>query len=316
MRGSIVNPGVLMLLSALVLLAASFPAQVPSRPPDPPLTGRRIEAKDGDTIVVRANSRVKIQYRRDARIRTIYNVAQGWVVVLVDDVDPRTGTPDGVVDAQYSFYSVDGSWPLGERWEGSAVLDDYTAPDSPGGALGITTDAAFVQLLPPDSTLRSFKDARAAVITFRGNGRGGAGRVGFDQAEARAVVDTEASSRRRVTGLSRPAVSPPMPGVPPPGGPPPPEAPVRVGGNIRQPVKIADAKPVAPALAVQAGIHGVVILEIVVGPDGGVTDAKILRSIPLLDPAAVDAVRQWRYEPTLLNGRPVSVIMTVTVPFE
>ncbi len=93
-------------------------------------------------------------------------------------------------------------------------------------------------------------------------------------------------------------------------------APVRVGGNIAQPQKIVDAKPVTPADALQAGIRGVVILEIVVAADGSVTDAKVLRSaFPSLDRAALDTVRQWRYTPTLLNGQPVPVIMTVTVPF-
>jgi protein TonB len=54
---------------------------------------------------------------------------------------------------------------------------------------------------------------------------------------------------------------------------------------------------------------------ITVGADGSVTDAKILRSIPLLDQAALDCVRQWKYEPTSLSGMPVPVIMTVTVNF-
>jgi protein TonB len=72
---------------------------------------------------------------------------------------------------------------------------------------------------------------------------------------------------------------------------------------------------VTPDTARQAGITGVVVLEIVIAPDGSVRDAKILRSIPLLDQAALDTVRQWRYEPTLLNGAPVPVIMTATVNF-
>jgi TonB family protein len=58
-----------------------------------------------------------------------------------------------------------------------------------------------------------------------------------------------------------------------------------------------------------------VILEIRVGPDGSVEDAKVLRSIPVLDQAAVDAVMQWRFQPTLMNGQPTAVIMTVTVNF-
>ena len=57
------------------------------------------------------------------------------------------------------------------------------------------------------------------------------------------------------------------------------------------------------------------IVEITIAPDGSVSNAKILRSIPLLDAAALEAVRQWRYEPTFLNRAAVPVIMTVTVNF-
>jgi protein TonB len=73
--------------------------------------------------------------------------------------------------------------------------------------------------------------------------------------------------------------------------------------------------PWYPPEAQAARIQGVVILEAVIGVDGRVTDARILRSIPALDQAAVDAVRQWQYTPTLMNGVPVPVIMTVTVQF-
>ncbi|HEV3140539.1 MAG TPA: energy transducer TonB [Vicinamibacterales bacterium] len=97
--------------------------------------------------------------------------------------------------------------------------------------------------------------------------------------------------------------------------PPPPPAPVRVGGQIPQPTKIVDVKPVYPPIAQSARVQGVVILEATIAPDGTIQDARVLRSIPLLDAAAVDAVRQWRFTPTLLNGVPVPVIMTVTVNF-
>jgi protein TonB len=102
---------------------------------------------------------------------------------------------------------------------------------------------------------------------------------------------------------------------PPPPPPPPPPAPVRVGGNIKTPTKVKDQRPVYPAIAQSARVQGVVIIEAVIGPDGHVQDAKVLRSIPLLDAAALDAVKQWQYTPTLLNGVPVPVIMTVTVNF-
>jgi TonB family protein len=104
-----------------------------------------------------------------------------------------------------------------------------------------------------------------------------------------------------------------LPEAPPP--PPPPVAPVRVGGNIRPPTKIKNVNPVYPSIAQSARVQGVVIVEATIGPDGKVSDARVLRSIPLLDQAALDAVRQWVFTPTLLNGVPVPVIMTVTVNF-
>jgi protein TonB len=105
-----------------------------------------------------------------------------------------------------------------------------------------------------------------------------------------------------------------LPEAPPP-PPPPPAAPVRVGGNIKAPQKIKDVRPVYPPIAQSARVQGVVIIEATIGPDGKVTDAKVLRSVPLLDQAALDAVREWEFTPTLLNGVPVPVIMTVTVNF-
>ena len=92
-------------------------------------------------------------------------------------------------------------------------------------------------------------------------------------------------------------------------------APVRVGGNIRPPLKIRDVKAVYPELAQSARVMGVVILEITLGTDGAVTHARVLRGVPMLNDSALEAVKQWLYEPTLLNGVPVPVIMTVTVAF-
>ena len=92
-------------------------------------------------------------------------------------------------------------------------------------------------------------------------------------------------------------------------------APLRVGGNIKAPRRIVDVKPVYPQEALDAKLQGVVIIEATIGPDGKVQDAKVLRSIPLLDQAALEAVRQWEFEPTLMNGVAVPVIMTVTVNF-
>lgn len=74
-------------------------------------------------------------------------------------------------------------------------------------------------------------------------------------------------------------------------------------------------KPVYPDEAKTQGIQGVVIIEVRIDEEGRVSDARVLRSIPELDEAALEAVRQWMFTPTLLNGKPVPLIMTVTVNF-
>ena len=91
--------------------------------------------------------------------------------------------------------------------------------------------------------------------------------------------------------------------------------PLRVGGGIAPPKKLVDVKPVYPAAAVEAGVSGVVIIEATIDRTGQVSETRVLRSIPLLDEAALTAVRSWQYEPTWLNGEAVPVIMTCTVNF-
>lgn len=93
------------------------------------------------------------------------------------------------------------------------------------------------------------------------------------------------------------------------------DAPVRVGGDIKEPHRLVDVKPEYPEIAQRAGIQGIVILEVVIGKDGRVEQSRVLRPVPMLDQAALDAVNQWQYTPTLLNGQPVPVVMTVTVSF-
>ncbi len=91
--------------------------------------------------------------------------------------------------------------------------------------------------------------------------------------------------------------------------------PARIGGQVREATRTLYVEPVYPEIARRAGVSGVVILEAVIDPQGNVTDVNVLRSIPLLDEAAMHAVRQWKYGPTLLNGVPVPIVMTVTVRF-
>jgi TonB family protein len=89
----------------------------------------------------------------------------------------------------------------------------------------------------------------------------------------------------------------------------------RVGGRIPSPRKVKDFRPTYPDIARAARAQGIVIVDATIGLDGKVVDAKVVRSIPLLDASALDAVKRWEFEPTLLNGKPVSVIVTVAVQF-
>ncbi len=90
---------------------------------------------------------------------------------------------------------------------------------------------------------------------------------------------------------------------------------VRVGGRVKAPIKIKDVRPIYPAVAESARVSGAVTVEATVGPDGRVIDARVVRSVPLLDQAAIDAVSQWEYKPALLNGAPVPVLVTVRIDF-
>ncbi|MGH9162708.1 MAG: energy transducer TonB [Vicinamibacteraceae bacterium] len=90
---------------------------------------------------------------------------------------------------------------------------------------------------------------------------------------------------------------------------------VRVGEGMVPPKRIQHVDPVYPPDAQANRVQGTVVVEATIGTDGSVTDARILKSIPALDQAALDAVLQWKYTPTLLNGEPVVVVMTVTVNF-
>jgi protein TonB len=87
------------------------------------------------------------------------------------------------------------------------------------------------------------------------------------------------------------------------------------GGVVRPPRKVRDLAPVYPELAMRSRVEGRVDIECRIDTGGRVMDATVTRGHPLLSGAALDAVRQWLYEPTLLNGVPVSVVMTVAVHF-
>ena len=104
-------------------------------------------------------------------------------------------------------------------------------------------------------------------------------------------------------------------GTPPPGDWPAAQGIPRVGGRIAPPTQTKKVQPVYPQSAQADKVQGIVILEAIIGVDGKVSDVRVLRSVPLLDKAAVDAVSKWEYTPALLEGKPTAVVTTVTVTF-
>ncbi len=120
------------------------------------------------------------------------------------------------------------------------------------------------------------------------------------------------------TGLV--AALPPSRPNPPVVRAPPPQAPVhtgpvRVGGRVRPPQLIREVKPPYPALAVAARVQGTVRIEAIIARDGAIRDARVVSGHPLLVAAALDAVRQWRYRPTILNDESVEVALALDVNF-
>jgi protein TonB len=103
---------------------------------------------------------------------------------------------------------------------------------------------------------------------------------------------------------------PPLPPLPPR-----PKEPVPVGGIVQAPKKIAHVAPIYPSIALAARKDGLVILQAVIDEEGLVREVKVLRSDPLFDQAALEAVKQWRFTKPTLNGQPIPVVMTVTVGF-
>ena len=93
------------------------------------------------------------------------------------------------------------------------------------------------------------------------------------------------------------------------------QAPVEVGGAIAAPQKRAHVQPVYPPMAKQSRVQGIVSVSIVIGTTGAVERATVVKQVPALNDAAITAVKQWKYAPTLVNGVAVPVTMVVHVNF-
>ncbi len=122
----------------------------------------------------------------------------------------------------------------------------------------------------------------------------------------------------QATGIDPRSRVAPAPPPPPPPASLPGETPqrIRIGGNVQKAKLVQHVEPVYPPLALQARISGVVRINVVIGKDGTVEKLTLASGHPLLVPAAMEAVKQWVYQPTLLNGQPVEVVTQVEVNFD
>jgi protein TonB len=95
----------------------------------------------------------------------------------------------------------------------------------------------------------------------------------------------------------------------------PPPVKMRVSSGVASGMLVHQVKPQYPPLAVQARVQGTVVLQAVIGKDGTIRELRLISGHPMLAPAAIEAVKQWRYRPYLLNGEPVEVDTQVNVNF-
>jgi len=265
--------------------------------------GSTINARDGDTVLIDDDARVRLIRRRPAHVRVVFDSTQRWLILLAR-YRPQTGISSDGIDG-YTFRDVQGDWTFGRSWEGDTTLETYSMAGRPGpsGGVGFRMPQGTVQLLAGNQ--RFFRDPAAAIVLeYRDSSRSTESAGSFDEVE-RLRID-EASGRRpppvTAGGVGR---VPDALDRPPSGSSP----------RVEPPRKLHDVRPIWPDEARRANVQGIVVVEFTVDVNGTVADARILRGIPLLDKAALDCVRQWRYEPTLLNGRPTPFRMTAAVTF-
>lgn len=291
-----------VLLSAIVVFLAGFPADAAAQ-------ARTIQARDGDIVLVPTDATVTLVRAMPGHLRVTAHEQGRVLVVLLDE----GAQPDGIVDRFYRFELLQ-PYPPEYVFDGAGTFEEYAVHGNKQGATryGIVIPQGRIHVASgsPAAQSGAVPDHFAA---FQSRGMSSRRvRATFDDAEREALtgVSPTGIQSRVELGISAPAGGVRV--VPPPAA----DGPVRVGGNVRPPTKVKDVPPVLPEVARQAGVFGVVILEVTIDEEGRVSNARVLRSIPLLDQAALDAVRQWEFTPTYVDGRPRPVILTVPVPFQ
>lgn len=171
----------------IVLALASVSAAQPSQTSTPP-PGVDISAKDGDRILVDDDARIEIIRRRQATIRTIYSRTERVLIVLVDYSKPGA-FPDGIVDWAFNFYNVEGTWPLGPRWEALTGIYQFQAESSRQTGLAIETPRGLVRLVTKGHRETLAPPADLAVLSYSGAANGPRHNVSFAEAEKMQLSD-------------------------------------------------------------------------------------------------------------------------------
>lgn len=313
--------GVAIVLIAVAAEAQSRPTRpfLPRdiRPPAP--DGRQIEAADGDTLIVNGDDRVTVIRRRQADVRVVATPAQRTVVVLADWGTPLSNAPDGVVDQTWIFRDVEGQWPFEARWQGAVTLLE---PEVSRGASGARPMPTLILETPAGRVLFTgmpfFPPPTDGATVIQHRGMSGSGQTGasFDEAERDAAAGRIGGTagafswsssgsgvgfaNETVTGGTFAAVDPAGTALPMPGAP--------RGAPRVMPQPVHRVPPSWPDPATLPGVRGVVSVRVVVGADGLVKDAAVLRGLPGLDDAAVAAARQWRFAPTGVDNQPFMIM--------
>jgi TonB family protein len=300
-RGLLAGVGLVVgsVIAADAITTDAIAADAAARQDGQSQTGRIIEARDGDTVIVHDKDRVRVVKRTPGRVRIAVNQARGFVVVMLDK------GADGRADWVYRF-SIDKPYPLEAPWEGDAELDEYFEPSRAGGGIGVVTSQGVIQFL---STMPGMEDRHAApdalaIVRTHGASTGGVSDT-FAVLEPYWLEGREHEYRSGAGAGYRASVS--MSASP---GPPPPSSSFSFSSGppkegFSGPRRIHRVDAVQPEAARAANVAGIVIVEVTVAVDGSVTNARVLRSMPLLDEAALVAVRQWRYEPARRAGQAV-----------
>jgi len=287
------------LVLALGASSEALLAQVPRDTPPPSLQNARRE-RDLRAIVA-SGSATKDTYLELATVELALNRFDDSAAALRGAADLDRSAPD----AQHMFATI--------AWQHAAR--DVT---DPAGRLsfireGIALEDRALALKPDYAEALTYKNL---LLRLQAN-------LTSDPAEqARLIAEADAVRNRAVEIQGQPSVVRPTVA---------PESfsgfdetfeqaqarltPIRVGDGINQPIKTRDVRPAYPAKAQADRVQGVVIIAAIVDPSGSVANARIVRSIPALDEAALSAVSRWQFTPTLVNGAPVAVLMTVTVNF-